>query len=378
MNPKEKLAALLKGMQAIVDGAKALGRELTDEELGALETKNTEVVELKATIARQEKGSALLRSLSEDEAPASAAVPDVNPWAQKAVEGIREVTKGVGKRGSKALVSGTLQVPPILGAPITIDAAPRTLLDLIPVAVPRGTDDDDYGNTFATIRQNTRTNNAGAVPDGEEKPTSIYTFGQIDDTYRVYANKTEDLPWRFLDDFSGLVKIVTVQLVDDTKNAMERDVLSGDGEDDRFLGLLNTSGLGVQAYTTDLLTTISNAKYGFLANNRPLTAWVLNPLDVQKLEQLRENGATGAFLFKSRTEIESYLGARYVTSSGIAEGTALAGEWSQAELLPVGDDELILDTKNRTKDNTFLMMFEGRYGFRVKKPSAFTKITLSA
>jgi len=43
--------------------------------------------------------------------------------------------------------------------------------------------------------------------------------------------------------FSDLIEILKVQLRDDTLTAIERDVLSGDGEDDRFTGILETSGL---------------------------------------------------------------------------------------------------------------------------------------
>ncbi len=49
----------------------------------------------------------------------------------------------------------------------------------------------------------------------------------------------------------------------------------------------------------------------------------------------------------------------------------MAADWTQAELLLVGDDELAFDGKNRTENNTFRLMYEGRYGFRVKRPFDF-------
>jgi hypothetical protein len=30
-----------------------------------------------------------------------------------------------------------------------------------------------------------------------DKPTSVYTLEQIDNTFGIYANKTERLPWRY-------------------------------------------------------------------------------------------------------------------------------------------------------------------------------------
>lgn len=38
----------------------------------------------------------------------------------------------------------------------------------------------------------------------------------------------------------------------------------------------------------------------------------------------------------------------------------------------------VVDTGKRTTDNTFLLMYEGRYGFRVKKPVSFVEVDLTA
>ncbi|NME16424.1 hypothetical protein [Micrococcus luteus] len=65
------------------------------------------------------------------------------------------------------------------------------------------------------------------------------------------------------------------------------------------------------------------------------------------------------------------LGGPVVTSPGLPTGRAMAADWTQAELLLVGDDELAFDGKNRTENNTFRLMYEGRYGFRVKRPFDF-------
>ncbi|MBG0716994.1 hypothetical protein G3N18_02680 [Microbacterium sp. 2C] len=65
-----------------------------------------------------------------------------------------------------------------------------------------------------------------------------------------------------------------------------------------------------------------------------------------------------------------------MTSPGLPVGSAISSDWSQAELIPVGDDELALDGKNRTENNTFRLIREGRHGFRVKKPFDFVRVTL--
>ncbi len=394
MNIKDQLAALQASMSQTVAIAKAAHRDLTDAEMTDIEAKAKEAKQLRARIDNSERGDALMRRIAgEDlgESPTAQAPKNAlgTSWGKKAVDGLASLTAR-SPGGAKGLVSGSVSVPSIV-SPVLIDSAPRTLLDLLAVVPGDATSDttdegidfvgrggsDRLGNVFSFVRQSARQNNAAAVPDGAPKPTSTYTFGQIDDTFRVYANKTEDLPWRYLGDFQGLVEIVSAQLRDDTLTAIERDVLSGDGEDDRFNGILNTEGVQVQTFEGDLLATLSAAKYKLLAQDRQLTGWAMNPLDLQALEMLRENGTTGAFLFKSRSDIEGFLGAPVVTSLGLAVGSAIAADWSQAELLPVGDDELVFDGKNRTENNTFRLMYEGRYGFRVKKPFDFVAVHLS-
>ncbi|WP_153001240.1 phage major capsid protein [Microbacterium testaceum] len=399
MNPKEQLTAVQKTMREIVEGAKAAARDLTDAEMAMIEAKHDEAIALKGTIERSEKSAALMARLGgmkhqrEDARTGEPIVDGRDGWGTKATDALATLASRT-PGGAKALVSGTVGVPALL-SPTLIESKPRTLLDLIRVVDTDqpgsgiNPDDDEVGlvgrattsrvgNAFSYLRQITRNNNARAVPDGVSKPRSDYGFDQVEDKFRFYVNMTEDLHWRYLEDFRDLVDIVSVQLRDDTLEAIERDVLSGDGEEDRFTGILQTSGVQVQEYTGDLVSTLSAAKYALLGADRNLTGWALNPLDLQAIELLRENGATGAFLFKSRAEIEAFLGAPVVTSGGLAPGQAVAADWTQAELLPVGDDELVFDGKNRTENNTFRIMFEGRYGFRVKKPFDFVSVTLTA
>lgn len=299
-------------------------------------------------------------------------------WSGEAMKAIEHLRRGPGTPdGVKAMISGTVSVPNLLdqGRPITIDSPTATVLDLIGRGRPST---DRLGNEFATLRQTTRTNNAAPVADLANKPQSDYGFGEVTDHYRVFAHKTEDLPYRYLDDYRILIDVIQTQLAEDLILAIEEDVIAGDGTGEHFIGLLNTSGIQAQAWTTDRITTLSNAKWKLLGQERPFNGWVFNPADLQALELMREDGATGAFLFKSRAEIAAFLGAPVAVTAGMPAGTALVGDYSEAELIPLGDDELVVDTGKRTTNNSFLMMQEGRYGFRVKKPVAFVEVDLTA
>lgn len=387
MTPKERMATALKIARDISEQATREGRELTATEDAKA---SAALIDYKAAkkdfdrVAASQKTQADLASIgislglgvTHNTAIKQKAGGRGRAWAEKAVDAVQSMSSRMGAPdGVKALISGTIAVPDIVGEPVQIAAAATTLLDLIGRGTPQG---DRVGNSFKFITQQARTNNAAAVPDGAAKPTSIYTFGEVEDTYRVYANKTEDLPYRYLSDYASITDIVRVQLAEDTIRAIEADILSGDGTDDAFTGILETSGIQTQPWTTDLLRTLSNAKHKFISQELPFTGWVFNPTDLQALELMREGGATGPFLFPSRQAIEDFLGAPVVTSAGMPTGTAVVGEWDQAEIIPLGDDELIVDAGKRTTNNTFLFMFEGRYGFRVSKPVAFVSVDLTA
>ncbi|WP_341578584.1 phage major capsid protein [Microbacterium schleiferi] len=394
MTLKDQMREALAKAKAIAAKAEAERRDMTDDEVTAARGHLNEFERVKALYEKGLRSDETMRALRSiglgfpglGDEPTGSKDSRVevysrrNVWAQKAMRSLNErglITAG-GPDGVKALVSGSISVPNLLdaGDPVEIDAPRRTLLDLIGRGSPR---DGRVGNEFQYMRQTTRTNNAAAIADGENKPTSIYTFGEVTDHYRTYVNKTEDLPYRYLADYERLMDVVEKQLAEDMMVAIEQDILSGEGPDeeagtDAFVGILETTGIQVQVWATDLLTTLSNAKHKFIAQELPFNGWVLNPTDLQTLELMREDGATGPFLFSGRSAIEDWLGGPVATSAGMPTGNALVGDFTQAEIIPLGDDELVVDTGKRTTNNTFLLMHEGRYGFRVKKPGAFVQV----
>lgn len=388
---REQMQTSLKVAKDIAAKADAEGRDLTAAEnekaAAALRDFKSAKTEFEAArVADTEQMKAALAEIGVDlglgDRPAGGykieRTSRGKAWAQNAVKALDGLRAAAGAPdGAKALLSGSISLPNLLdqGRPITIDTPSTTLLDLIGRGEPSG---ERIGNEFMYIRQTTRTNNAAPVADGAAKPTSVYTFGEVNDRYRYFVNKTEDLPYRYLADYPTLTDAVQQQLAEDTILAIDEDVLSGDGTGEHFTGLLNVSGTQQQAWTTDFLTTLTKAKYKLIAQELPFNGWVFHPDDLQALELMRENGSTGAFLFKSHAEIAAFLGAPFAITTGMPLGTAMVGNYQDAELIPLGDDELVIDTAKRTVNNTFLMMFEGRYGFRIKKPISFVEVDLTS
>lgn len=411
MDPKTRMINALKAARAIAEKADAEGRDLSPEENAQARTHLAEYHAAKAAHdASRPQGFAngaetveQLKSIGLD--LGLGPNPYSSPWRTPALAGgsknfksaaaaawARSVGSELEKRaaglGTKALIGTTVNISTPMGNPVTLDGPARTLLELIPVEQAR-TVVGSSGNTFSSLRQITRDLNARSVPDNTTKPTSDIDFIEVPAKFHVYATLAGPMPKRYLDDHAQLVEILGTQLGEGVLEAIEADILNGTGvevltpgsEADPFTGILQTSGIFAQPFDTDPLTTLSNARYALTDSNITPTAWVMNSVDYQALELLREGGTTGPLLFGSgRSQIESYLGdVPIVISSRIPAGTALLGDFTQTRLIPRETATLAFDSSGElfTKNQVVARM-EGRWGFEVRKPSAFITVDLTA
>jgi HK97 family phage major capsid protein len=385
----------LKAAKAIADRAQAAGRDLSPDEvttisghLSAYEAAKTatdelpgfksfggNIHDLNSLLGVHGAGNGRPNQTKSYQAAAAFR------WGEKALAAVRDRADRLGTSdGAKALTSGSIDVPSVLGEPVEIAGRPTSLLQLIPTK-GAAAGEGNIGNAFSYLRQSTRTNNAAAVADNATKPTSVYTFADVEDTYRVYAHLSEVFPKRYLDDYGDILEILQNQMGAGLLEALERDVLSGAAQPaTEFTGVLNTSGIQAQAFSTDLLTTLTAARYKLVTAFQTPSAWVLNPLDVRSLELLREDGATGALMFrKGLSDIEEFLGGFPIVMSNLmTQGTGLVGDWTQTELLVREDDHLDVDTSgDKFSKNQVQFRLEGRYGFTVRRPTAFVSIDLT-
>ncbi|WP_166873893.1 phage major capsid protein [Salinibacterium sp. ZJ450] len=384
---RQQFDAARKAADDILAKAKTENRLLTDAEIKDANDAFDHAEELKPQLEKAEPSSALLDFVR--------GTPDRNStsglkagaaWAASAADTLVKAAtlrSPDGQPQIKALVGATVTVPTVVGPTATNPTRPLSILELIP-SIVRPVVDDDAGNRFAYLYESVNTDTAKSVADNTAKPVSVVTMEERSDRYRVFATLSEAFPERFLSDYKNLVRILDRRLAEFVLGALEAAILSGDpatvGRDD-FQGILNRTGVQViPAVPSELIKTLSNAKLALETSfiTRP-TAWVMNPVDVQKLELLRETGTTGPFMFKSgRSQIESILGdIPIVSTTRITAGTALLGDFDQT-LLRVADQMTVkVDGSGTLFDNNQVKLrVEGRFGFEVYRPFAFAKITL--
>ncbi|MEV6909779.1 phage major capsid protein, partial [Amycolatopsis sp. NPDC051071] len=174
--------------------------------------------------------------------------------------------------------SGTVVVSVPLDTQPVREAEPvLALRQLIP------TEKDTVG-IWAYMRQTLRENNAKVVPRGGKKPTSRYTMERREGRSATIAHLTEPVARQDLADAPMLSAFVDTELRLGLEEALEDEIVNGDGTGDRPTGLNFISGTQSQAWATDLLTTTRQAvtKLEVLSLNG--SGWLLHPVDWQNIE----------------------------------------------------------------------------------------------
>jgi len=297
--------------------------------------------------------------------------------------------------------SGSVLTPTAFDPTVVVEGQlPATLRALLPMTTLSA------GDHYAFLRQKTRDNQASSVQRGGLKPTSNYDIERVEDRVRVVAHISSPIVRADLDDAATLAQFVDAEMRYGLIQAEEDMILNADsdtsGGKDDGVGFLRTSGLSVQPYSTaagetgpdPLIVTTRKALTAQAALGNTPTAWVLSPADWERFELLVD------LQDRPISNVTGYLdpvgrrlwGLPVVTSVHLAQGTALLGDfagsariyvreeavlsWSEhlyyPDLLGEGSGASLFST------NQVVARAESRLGLAVLRPSAFSKVSLTA
>lgn len=377
MNLKEQRATALNQAQDIVNAAKAASRELTSDEQVKVKGYMAEIERLDVKFEECRKSEDLVRRLSGAATPHMDSDPNDghsaksgSAWAKSVLDNMRTVAAGV---GVKALLSGEISTPPAVTVAPLPDI-PTRLLDLVPR--------EALGEqTFSYLRQTVRTNNADVVADNALKPTSTYTFEEIEDRARVIAHLSEPFPLRYATDHTSMLQVLDGQMVTGIFEKIEQLIVSGTGLDEEWEGILNTSGVTQVPYSTDVVTTLRKARTTQELKGEAVTGVAMHPTDIEALDLLREDGATGGFLLDSAAWERIFgPGTRGVPSIAVPVGTAIVGNWSQTRLRIREQAQTLAATQagDLFDKNQMKLRTEGRFGFQLFRPASMAVVDLTA
>lgn len=394
MNPKEKLAARLAELKTIIDTAAAEDRDLTEAEAADVESKATEVDELRAKIARGEKAAALMDRVAGvdpdrvEDMQGNVISSGTKRGARLALTGpaakdaaARIATKFASERGSKAwLAPGTSELfaIPVQSGIIEKPTLPTSILDLLPVTqrdVP----------VYQYLRQTGFDNQAAIVTPGQEKPESDVTIEKISSEVFVIAHLTKPVDKYLLEDYDQLQSFVSGQMLYGLGRKLEHYVLNGDGTDQEgqpgkgIVGFLSglISGVQVQAFAGDKLTTLRAALTQLEVLGYQAGAFILNPLDWAAIETARATSGSfdlGGPIDRAKRQV---WGTQVVTSTGVPAGTAAALDLSAVGIDTIRNVTVEWDKSQGFSRNEVVGRVEGRFGLSVPQPNGIIKIALT-
>lgn len=401
MNPKEKLAALQKAMRAIVDGAKASDRDLTDAEMTDLEAKSDEAVELKEQIERGEKSQALVARIGNMKSDADPTPSGSGDTPAKSLGA--HFVKHLGDRSLKE--RGTIAVPEFKAATDTQEVGGNTgaygplVTDIdrsfvLPkrerLVVEDLLGDGTVSGTaitypvFGAIEGGT-----GMVAEGGQKPQ----LHVADPTWRTDAlsevagwfKMTDDMA----EDLDYVVSEINSTALYDLANRSEVQILSGDGTGQNLLGIRNRSGVQTHERGAD---TVADALFKAIQKVQTATEFsadglMIHPLDYQALRLGKDGNGQyfGGGYFAGQygqggiVEQPPVWGLRTVVTLAAPQGEPLVGAFASAKVFSKGGVR-VESTNSHQDDFTndkITVRVRRRLGLQVKYPSAFVKVNLT-
>jgi HK97 family phage major capsid protein len=302
--------------------------------------------------------------------------------------GVKDLITGVNRTTS----AGTLLTPQNLGLVDLAYQRPLSIRDLVTPGVT-GTDTIDY------VRLVSVTNNAAPVAEATSagpisatapivtpaqagvKPESGLLLERATTNVKTIAHWIPATK-RALSDVGQIRTLIDAFLLYGLDEALEDQIVSGDGQGENFLGIAGTSGVQTQAApgvgeTVLDITRKARTKVRIGGRSVP-TAYVMNPIDWQAVDLLKDTTDRyyGAGPFQMTTPM--LWGLPVVESEAIPAGTAYVGDWRKAVLWD--REQASIQVTDSHSDffirNLVAILAELRAAFAVLRPSAFVKITL--
>lgn len=389
--PAQRRTELRAELKSIVDAAAAEGRELTDAELTTIETKTPELEELNDLHERSEKAAALLARIGgmesdteptvEGERATKAAHSDGQRRGYLALHGksgrdaSRQLAANLvdGARG----VQGVKAITPVI--PVPLSTSDVVELGRVPASILEwlGTIEHD-SPAWVYARQTTRTNNAAIVPVGGVKPISAVNTEKVSGELRVFAHRSEPTDEFILQDIDVLASFIAAELNYGLLAKVEDEVLNGDGTAGHLTGILNTSGVQLQPFAADAVSTLRMAALKLENLGHSADAFLVHAADWAAIETARVTSGSFDLGGPIDRAAQKLWGTQVITSSRIPLGTAIALDRAAVGL---DTDRQGISTKWNDSigfaTNEVQCRVEGRFGVSVFRPEAIVKATLT-
>lgn len=408
MNLKEQLLALQKQMRAIVDGAKASNRDLTDDEIADLDAKSADALDLKAKIEQAEKSAATMAAVAgmvdsepEGENRAPDAAKSLGEHFVKSVGKELAEKKGVKgasvsapefsvKAATDTHVIGSVFGPVLTEVDRTIVQAVRPRLTIANL-VGSGS---ISGNAISYFVEGALEGAFTTVAEAGAKPQlHIADPTAVTDALKKIAGwiKVSD---EMIEDLDFVMSEINNRLLYELAKFEEAQLLNGPGTGSTVLGILNRTGVQTEArgnaasndtVADTIFRAITKVQTG---SGLDADGIVINPADYQGLRLAKDvNGQyygggffSGAYGNGGISEQPNVWGLRTVVTPAIAAGTVLVGAFEQSATVYRKGGVRVESTNSHASDftsNLVTIRAEERIALAVRRPTGFVKTTIT-
>jgi HK97 family phage major capsid protein len=420
----ERLKTLLTEARDIATKAEEEGREFTEDERTDVKAKLDEAKGLKADVslvdALGEFGDDVKATGSGGVIDAAKGGPTLDRYhslgkafveADEYVEWMKRMApNGSIPESSRGFTSPAFSVPGLAGfgyaptgrkAPVTgagADSAgalispdhkglldednyqrPLTILDVM----TRGTTDSD---SVEFARVNAPTNAAAPVAEATTtggadgtKPESTFPLEKVTAPVRTVAHWIPATK-RALSDAGQVRTLIDNFLVYGLAEELEDQIISGDGTGENFTGILNTTGVQVQLFATDFITTVRKAKTLIKVNGKAsANAVAMHPDDAETLELTKDLDGRFYFGGPDNDGIPSLWRMRVIETETIASGgPVLVGDFTKAVIWDREQAGIMASDSHADFfiRNLVAILGELRAAFGVLRPAAFATAAL--
>lgn len=283
MNLKAQLEAALKRAREL-----AAKSDLTDAELDEANRLPGQIQSLRDRITKDAEASDTLKQIAADGKGPAGGPRYLRLKSPATATRLAEGMLAGSGDGAKSLLPSGESVAPVevVPTPIAEGRPAAGLLDFVPV-IP------DSPARFDFLRQTLRDLNAAPVAVGGVKPTSSLGLERVPGELKVVAHLSDPIDHYMLQDFAALEQFVAVEMLFGLVQAIEAQLLAGDGLGQNLTGILGTTGVLQQAFATDALTSTRKAITQLERQGLEPTGFVFAPEDWEAIELARTDSGAG-------------------------------------------------------------------------------------
>lgn len=239
-------------------------------------------------------------------------------------------------------------------------------------------------NAVSYPRQNSRTNAAAPVAEGELKPQSEMGFEEVTAPVRTLAHFFL-CTRQVLDDAPALAAIIDAEARAGLADIEDAQLLMGNGVGQNLNGLMPGASDFVKQWDvtgTSPLDVLIQAIAQVEAQNYRVDGMVLNAVDWRRLQTMKDT--TGRYIGNSPFEAEvaqRLWNTPVAATNRMPQGQFLVGPFrTQAQIFDRMGVEVLASTEDSDnfRHNLVTLRAEERLAFTVKRPGAFVKGALTA